>query len=183
MDLSLITLLRAYHQNKDLVTDYLNSKHTKENYNFQTFQASAPAVSAPVVQPNGDVVHPNGAVVHPDGVVVHPNGAVVHPNGDIVHPNGVIVRPNGVVVPPGSGVVPGTNDDKKIMGLAVGVFVFVLLVVLALYIWAIATLVMNWNKIDTWVKAVSLLLLFLPGLHIPFSPVIVILLVKFDARQ
>lgn len=95
------------------------------------------------------------------------------------------------VVTPGGGiqpvhVVPGalpTDADKRIMGMAIGMFVTMLIFVLVLYIMAIVMLIKYWNNVETWVKVLSLVLLFLPGLHVPFTPVVVLLLIHFTKHE
>jgi hypothetical protein len=51
------------------------------------------------------------------------------------------------------------EDEKVILGLSAGIFMTILIVAIALYIWALVALIQNANRLETW--AIVLAVIFL----------------------
>lgn len=49
----------------------------------------------------------------------------------------------------------GVGDDTLILGMSVGLFMFICTMVIAIYIWAVYALVVNWNFMPDWARAIS----------------------------
>jgi hypothetical protein len=154
-------LMSAYSKNKDIISSYFSpqSEHYSYNYTpFQTSTAFSTQLGSAVTQP---------PILGPDG-----KPPILGPDGKPP----IILGPGGQA--PIIGDQPSTNESGKILGMALGLFVVVLIIFLALFMWALVSLIQNWNYLETWVKVISLMLLFIPSLQIPFSPIIVLILVK-----
>lgn len=72
-----------------------------------------------------------------------------------------------------------TEKDKELLGMAVGTFIIIIILLLVLYVWAIIALINNWEKLPGWAKVIGLLGV-IPG--VPIGP-LVTLIVVFCARQ
>ncbi len=162
--------MQAYNQNKDRIAAHFSS--SKEGYyNPQPFQAlpidnaslnSTLFGASPVLGPGGTqpILGPSGT----QPVIGPTNGKVI-------------------VGPGGMQPVPSMEEGGKILGMTLGLFLVILIIMLVFYIWAIIQLVTHWNYLETWVKVTSLILLFIPSLKIPFTPLIVLLLIKFTSTK
>lgn len=54
------------------------------------------------------------------------------------------------------------KDSNKIIGLSIGIFLIILLINLALFIWSLILLIKNWHVLPSWAKVIGLLMLFIP---------------------
>jgi hypothetical protein len=156
MNISLYQLLKAYSDNKQLIDEYMKQK---ENFNYTTFTPYT----------GGDMMMMRAVAA---GTSENPvAGPVPTPSSD---------QPIHNIGPGGVQPRPLTVQDRKILGVAVGVFMVLLAVYLAVFIWALVLLVMHWSELECWAQVLCPLLLF--ALHIPFAPVIVILIIKFSVK-
>jgi len=74
-------------------------------------------------------------------------------------------------------------DDKtpgKIMGLTVAAFVIIVIISIALYIWAIVLLIQHGNTMPAWSVIVSVIFLFL---GFPIIPIILVFVTKGTKRR
>lgn len=58
--------------------------------------------------------------------------------------------------------------DKELRGMTVELFTFILIVGLAIYIWAIILLVQRWNKLPTWLGIYGIISVLFPIPSIQF---------------
>jgi len=58
-----------------------------------------------------------------------------------------------------------TSGDNTILGFSIGIFLLLLLITFAIWIWAVVILVKYWNKLPDWAKVLGLIgvLPVLPG--------------------
>ena len=74
---------------------------------------------------------------------------------------------------------PLDPDEKTIMGVGVGVFLVLLMLFIALYIWAVILLVHHGKTMPTWAFVLSICLLLLFG---PLFPIIIVYVTK-DTKE
>jgi hypothetical protein len=67
----------------------------------------------------------------------------------------------------------GNNeDDNKILGLSIGLFLIIFAIALAIWIWALVALIQNWNRLSDLVKIIALVTLLGVG-----GPVVTLIIV------
>jgi len=71
------------------------------------------------------------------------------------------------------------QNDKKVLGMAIGIFVFIFLLMLVVFIFAVYLLIVNWKKLPDWAKAVGLISLF----FFPLVTIIVVYVSKEERRE
>lgn len=64
-------------------------------------------------------------------------------------------------------------EDKKINGLTVGLFIFIMLLAIVLWVWALVILIVRWDRLETWAKVLGLVFLLL-GFGGPIGTLIVV---------
>ena len=72
-----------------------------------------------------------------------------------------------------------TDDQARILGMSLAIFLALLLITLALWIWALVYLIKNFNNLQTWAKVIGILGL-IP--QTPLGPIITLVVVKFGRK-
>ena len=72
-----------------------------------------------------------------------------------------------------------SNDDKKLLGMTIGVFLVVLIIALIVWVWALVVLIKYWPLLPQVGRVFGILCLVLP---VPFGPVFTIL-ISYLARK
>jgi hypothetical protein len=72
-----------------------------------------------------------------------------------------------------------TDEQTVILGMSLAVFLALLLITLALWIWALVYLIQNFDKLQTWAKVIGILGL-IP--QTPLGPIITLVVVKFGRK-
>jgi hypothetical protein len=73
-----------------------------------------------------------------------------------------------------------TKDEKEFLGLSIGVFIVIFVVMIAIYIAAIYLLIKRWNNLEQWAQIVgSISLIF----GMPFITIIVVLVGKKKTKR
>jgi hypothetical protein len=52
-------------------------------------------------------------------------------------------------------------NESRILGMAVGIFVFVYLLILVVFAWSLYAIIKYWNKIPVWARLTSIVFLFI----------------------
>lgn len=72
-----------------------------------------------------------------------------------------------------------SSGNKKILGLELGLFMILLLISMAIWVWAIVVLVKYWKKLPDWAKVVGVLGV-IPS--IPLGPVVTLIVVYISKQ-
>ena len=64
------------------------------------------------------------------------------------------------------------ENNTALFGMSVGIFLFVFIITTVVWIWALVTLINNWNTLETWAKILGIIGLFL-GIGGPIMTLVV----------
>lgn len=178
---SIFTLLKEYKKSRETKENYCGEGNSLDGYVMLADGSVVPTPTAIVPLPGSTMYYGAGPNPNPPVAPVTPPVGP-KPDGPVSH---IITPPPPPPTPaPAPAPAPAPeDDDKKIMGISCTAFTTLLVMFLALWVWALVLVIKNWNSLDTWVKVVSLLLLFVMHLLGPLTPLLVVILVEHTRKN